>query len=830
MEYIRCQQKVLPIRFAFVVSLSDTKGVLEAVKYSTALWGGLGNIIVPVWKRFPTRQVKRRSLGLLKDFDPDFIINLASFSIPQEIADEYGKRVIPKGEFIKKNKDNSNRFGVGISVLPSLHHTWNSETRSISGKSRCLLLKDTNGRYGKYWSFVFGEYPDGFGVDLADQFTSALKARGLKAIFSNIVNVNFNEIISPIDFTAYGLTRWGYGGGFSSHIVYIGNPTNTHDLVEFWNMRASGNELLFVPTTHYKKFKKQISALVKAGDYPINERVQNQANTQKGPSIKDSQFEEICNWIRDELKFNLTRCSWLPNWGRRSEQVVEDMVPRKYVDTERTSNLMFDGENLSPLELIRPSFFEDEKYYQDFRRHNYDRVHWVNEIQLSDNFQNDYFFDIHNDQQLTDLVSRSYLLGSFDKVRLGEKGIVYFNNALMGGVNIHPLKTEEVIGHMFQKRGMELSPSPAGRFAEKIIEHMGGLDSCRVFKIRGVRDILFELSKTKPPYKIKPRFGGTYGELKGVVGNRQIDQFGGPNWDNSNYKDLTLYYQQPRPLKPEIAIDHLFKKNIFRAGLRFICQNCGKEDWYHLTEFDVNFTCRYCFENQHIGSLEGSNKKEWHYKADGLFTIPNTGEGSLSVILALWRLHHITHGNSFKYITSQIIKGAVDGEIDFITVMTNHFQMGTIMILGEARNFVDFTRKDVSKLINIGSKFTSKPYLCFATLEDKFSDKEKEEFRRVLKQEFGLILLTRLELDPYDLYDRFSTLRKKHAVTIKDFAFNTCSLNLELSESQTYDLIHWRKKEMIDRIRKLQERRGQSKKRQSKKTQYKPAKKSSRGK
>lgn len=823
MEYIRCHQKVMPMRFAFAVSLSDTKEVLEAVKYSTALWGGLGNIFVPVWKKFPSKEAKRRSLGLLKDFDPDFIVNLAPFSLPKDITNEYGKRVLPKNEFIKKSKDNTDRFGTGITVIPLLHNIWTTETKSLTGKSRCLLLNNTQGRYSNYWAFVFGEYPDNFGVDYKEQFSSALKARKLKATFTNITRINLSEIISPVDFTVYGLTRIGYGGAFSSHLVYIGNPTNVHDLLEYWNMRASGNEILFVPTTHYKKFAKQITSIIKAGDYPINERVQNEADLQKGPSVKDAQFDEICSWIRAELKFNLSRRNWLPNWGRRSERVVDDMMPRRYVDVERTSNLIFDGEDLAPLELARPSFFEDEKYYQDFRRYYRDRVYWVNEIDLNDNYKNEYFFDVPYDPKLTDLIARSFLFGSFDKVKLGDKGISYFNDALMGEINIHPLKTEEVISQMFKKRGMEISPSPAGMFATKIMEHMGGIDSCRVFKIRGIRDVLFELSKTAPPYKIKPRFGGTYGELKGIVGNRQVDQFGGPNWDNSIYKDLTLYYQQPHPLTPEIAIDHLFKNNIFRAGLRFICQNCGKEDWYHLTEFDVNFTCRYCFRSQHIGSLEGSNKKEWHYKTDGLFTITHAGEGSLSVILALWRLHHITHGNSFKYITSQNVKGVLELEIDFVTVMTNHFQMGTVVVLGEARNFVDFTRKDVSKLMKIGSKFTPKPYLCFATLKDKFSDNEKAEFKRVLKQEFGLILLTRLELDPYDLYDRFNSLKEKHAVTIKDFAFNVCSLNLGLSEGETYDLIHWREKEMIDRLRKLQKSRGQTVK-PVQKTEYKPVK------
>ncbi len=782
------------MRFAFAVSLSDTKCVLDVVRYSTALWGGLGNIIVPVWKKFPSKEAKHRSLGLFKDFDPDFIVNLAPFSLPQEIADDYGKRMLPRSELIKKSKDGSDRFGTGITVLPVFHHIWLTETKSLTGKSRCLFLKTIKGRYNKYWSFVFGEYPDNFGVDFGDQFVSALKARELKASFANVTKINLNETISPIDFTVYGLTRLGYGGGFSSHLVYIGNPTNTYDLVEFWNMRASGTEILFVPTTHYKKFGKQILAIIKAGDYPINERVQNQADMQKGPSVKDAQFEEICNWTRDKLKFNPPRRSWLPNWGRRSERVVEDMMPRKYVDVERTSNLMFDGEDLAPLELARPSFFEDDKYFQDFRRYYRDRVYWVNEIDLGDNCKNDYFFDIPYDPKLTDLVARSFLFGSFDKVKLSDKGIAYFNDALMGEINIHPLKTEEVINQMFEKRGMEISPSPAGVFAKRILEYMGGLDSCRVFKLRGVRDVLLQLSKQKP------RFGMTHGELKGVVGKRQTDQFGGPNWDNFTYKDLVLYYKQPHPLTPEIAIDHLFKKNIFRAGLRFTCQNCGKEDWYHLTEFDVNFTCRYCFKNQHIGSLEGNNKKEWHYKADGLFTIPDAGEGSLSVILALWRLNHLTHGNSFKYVTSQIVKGALDGEIDFITVLTNHFQMGTVLVLGEARNFVDFTRKDVSKLISIGSKFTPKPYLCFATLKDKFSDNEKGELKWVIKRGFGLIPLTRLELDPYDLYDRFGSLKDKYAVTIEDFFHNLCSLNLGLSERELYDLIHAKEKKLLKKF------------------------------
>jgi len=773
MEYIRCQQKVRPLRFAFAVSPSDKESIMEAVKYSTALWGGLGNILIPIWKKYPKKETKSRSIGLIKDFDPDFIINLTSISLPKEVNQDYKERIIPKNEFIAKNKDNSFRFEKGLTVLPLLTHTWEAETKSISGKSRAIIFRDIkNNKYRKFWAFIFGEYPEGFGRDYVSFFKEALKAKEVKASFKNLKKIITDEVIPPLYFTAYRLTRYGSNGGFSSHIVYVGNPTKNLDLIEFWNIRASGREIFFLPINSYKLFDEQVKRIIKAGDYSINERVQNQADIQKAPSITEDEFKSVCDWVKNSLGYSLPRSSWLPNWGRRLERVSEDINPCKYYDDEIKSNLIFDGDRFSPLILAKPSFL-DKSLLQRLNRFPRDKEYWVNEIFLDDNYKNDYFFSFPPDKALTDIVSRDFIFGSLDKVRLIRDAVVYYNDGLTEEVNVHPLKTEEVITQLFKAYGMDISLSPAGLFTKRIMDFMGEIDDCRVFKIRGIRDVLLQLSN------YKPRFGKTYGEIEGIVSLRATDKFGGPNWDNSIYKDLVLYYQQPRPLAPTVAIDYLFKKNIFRAGLRFTCQNCGKEDWYHLTEFSSTFTCKYCFQNQHIGSLEGRVKKEWHYKTDGLFMIPDVGQGSLSVILSLWRLNHLVHGNSFKYMTSCDVRGVKDGEVDFIAVMSNHFNMGSVLVLGEARNFVDFSPRNISKLIKIGARFKTKPYLCFSTLKDKFSDKEKKELKRVIKHGFGLIALTRLELDPYDLFDRFDKAPHKYAVTIRDLSENTIKLNVD---------------------------------------------------
>lgn len=101
----------------------------------------------------------------------------------------------------------------------------------------------------------------------------------------------------------------------------------------------------------------------------------------------------------------------------------------------------------------------------------------------------------------------------------------------------------------------------------------------------------------------------------------------------------------------------------------------------------------------------------------------------------------------------------------------------------------------------LAKKFKNKPYLAFTTLKDKFSDKEIELFKSVMKQGYCVLPFTRLDLDPYDLYDRFDSLKNKYAVTLEDFSINLCSLNLNLTEPQFYDLVEMETKKRMEKMK-----------------------------
>ncbi len=48
----------------------------------------------------------------------------------------------------------------------------------------------------------------------------------------------------------------------------------------------------------------------------------------------------------------------------------------------------------------------------------------------------------------------------------------------------------DVLSNLFEKYGMKAKPSPAGLVSTRLIEQMGGLQACRVFKIGGVRSLI----------------------------------------------------------------------------------------------------------------------------------------------------------------------------------------------------------------------------------------------------------------------------------------------------------------------------------------------------
>jgi hypothetical protein len=106
------------------------------------------------------------------------------------------------------------------------------------------------------------------------------------------------------------------------------------------------------------------------------------------------------------------------------------------------------------------------------------------------------------------------------------------------------------------------------------------------------------------------------------------------------------------------------------------------------------------------------------------------------------------------------------------------FDMSYELVLGQATRFGDFSDDDMRKMSELADRFPRKPYLAFSTLRDRYSDADKARLRDLAGRGYRVIALTREELDPYDLFERFNQAPHKYAVELKELSENTLHLNV----------------------------------------------------
>jgi hypothetical protein len=84
MESISIRQRLRPVRYCFIVNSDDRDGFIRAAALNTVLWGGMYNPIVS-----GTGDLE----AYIREFDPDYLVNLTDADLPQAITTSFQFRV-----------------------------------------------------------------------------------------------------------------------------------------------------------------------------------------------------------------------------------------------------------------------------------------------------------------------------------------------------------------------------------------------------------------------------------------------------------------------------------------------------------------------------------------------------------------------------------------------------------------------------------------------------------------------------------------------------------------------------------------------------------------
>lgn len=748
--------KYRPIRIGFLVEDGNIANVVKAAGINNLLWGGIYNPIIPISEN------SELAARLVKLFRPDILFSVTTNN--QEIekfrtcypflrSPRYSSDEI----FNKDWRTKKNLVGY-LDTINVIDYFWETEFKHTKDdtRSRCVLPAwQEQDNLSVLLSLVFGYFPTDYDLrhDFRKAFLTGLKANELQIDSNGVVDPLLSDAITPIKLTAAKLM--GYEGQRGDGI-YLGEINNFSDLVNFWNLRAIGSDLVFLPVSDSDRLRGYIEAHL--------ERLNHQPN--RHPEIPDSivvyhgpQVDNPEMFLKDvstKKALVYAKCSNLTWVGTKSshyhfnwDQVLASIeksndryevtigLPEKKFLTEIASERSKD-------QLLAISLTPVVEF--DYPGHT---------LKLPPIYGLEEFFN----REIT-----------FDPrgLRAGEEEITVLGEVGEKSVTLSPISHQKLIFKCFQEIGCETKLSAAGLLAHRIIDKLEGLWHSHIFRTRGLRILLQQYS----PNDSIPR-----GEITRIINQEHRNQIR-DRFDREDAPNV------------EGLFNALLKRRFMQAGLELNCGHCNLANWLSLRGLDENWSCQYCGHLNNTSPYLWGGKlrdRDWKYRKSGLFAKDNNQEGAIPVILCISALERILGSANFIYSFSvEHGSGNSGWEIDFCVLhygQGRRFEIG----IGEAKSTGGkIDEEDLEKLKSIREKLQKRfgvpCFLILGKTADEFRSDEIDNFRALKEKGVPFVLLSNHELERYNPYWRSeeeeAKIPNKYAHSLQEMAANSVSLYL----------------------------------------------------
>lgn len=774
MATINLSVKYRPLRIGFLVRDGNVEDVVKAAGLNSFLWGGVHNPIIPV---SADGTFARR---LIDYFNIDVLFAVAhSPEIDKLIGEHPFLRSRHFHEVDSLTHEDWPSKKHQLAYLDSLNLVdlyWERDFKNSkdSSKSNCTFIRWQSGDpLARLFAIQYGHYPDGYNLlhNFEKGFVVGLRAKEIEIPNGAEVESICATGITPIVLTGGELV--GYGGGWHSEDgVYFGDQDNFDDLVCFWNLRAAGSDLQFVPAAHAERFTKLVTAHLGR----LSNRPTRNPNLEAWDSIcvhfqpgHETQAQEFVKRYQTKKRMTLSRLHDVRRYGFGGRAATYHFDWDKALATVEESF----GKPVVTLSLPSKKFLTES---QRDRRLEVDSQG----LAVSLDFYTESSHPGHTlkppyIRSLNEFYSRE-MAGDPWALRIEREGIALITDAGDHSVTLYPLGHQALVERIFELAGIKAKLSQPGLLASQIIQNMrefSPLEACRVFKIRGVRKLLTDVSAAD-------LIGWT--EALQTIGSQSFTKF----------KKLFIESRKKPELSPADVITFLLKKQILRPHLRlwervsrrrtvFRCVQCGLESKIRMQCFEGKWQCPFCGKEIYLPEFIDSKfrkKTMWTLKKAGLFSKDNNQEGAIPVILSLLSLLRRFDFGRFLYSTSLDL--ALDAKCETDLCVVQYRRGDEIEIgIGECKSDKGhITPQDIVNLKAVREKLDAANlscYMIFAKTSESFYEDEIALFRQLKADGVRFILFTNRELEPYDQYLEPGNehLPVRHPFTLADMARNS---------------------------------------------------------
>jgi len=734
-----------------LVDPSDGDALMQAITLNTFLWGGTYNPIIPVfqqvpgnWSHFPLPPVTRDEIysGYVRFFDPDILVVCGE--IDKATIPASGRSVIIAKDITDPISDRG-LLGYGLGLNEIIAGLAQEEFRFVRRDNLKVFVPTITEPQNHFLAAICGGVPPEFPAETFERYLDLVDTHRPDISMTNYVDYTSGHYLFRRKLCSFKLEALRYRTERQSAIFYFDHD-NTLDIIDFWNLRAIGWEVMPMPravgcspnaVAAARKFIKDYE-----GKDEENPHYHHRVTIIKARSLNEPEHQAFVESLREQPSQIMTCQFWYPRMWDEFTHSRGHLSCSQLVAGTRTVEIR-DEDVSSRLGTLAPSFMADgyrsgPSFANDIAIQRYGLKEFRTEVIPPDH----------------ETVAGLFGLGASEEWRVGANGLTFLaHHADFAAFLNHPGPNAVVSSVLATMKWNEFNISPAGHVAYQMMRHLGGPLGIGLLKRRRLIEYLEKLSRVGN-YALSQAF---FAEMKQIESSPAA---GAVHWRVKQYTDA----------------------KVFTLGLEVQCAVCTQRSWYPLNGADYDVQCPKCLSKfplpQHnpSGELKWAYKNigpfasppdadgddtpevQWAYKSTGPFAAPKRGGGAYSVLLVVSFLHRWLNPTTTTTLSFKAKRE--DGkalEADFMMFYRNtaFWQRRMEWVFGECKTFNRLKKQDIDRMQVIADHFPDS-ILIFATLSDDFSKEEKQllipfvracrSYGKLDRPRNGVLLLTGSEL------------------------------------------------------------------------------------
>jgi hypothetical protein len=698
-----------PVRIGFVVRSGVMEDLARVSTVCTQAWGGVFNVVLPI-SEDSSFQIASE---LARRYLVDHLVPVATTDAIEAFVAAESER-IPTFRFTGSDPllDTSLHGGRILAyqdMAAPLRAHWRHEARHGAGPPAVDPTWNPDDPLSVAYAINFGRYPaqDEDFPSTRDAFQESLYALDWN-LDDDAAATPPSDAVFPITATAMGLDAprgWGrdslYGG------VVLGDHESFEDLVAFWNLRASGFDIVFWPRNGSEQLRRWVVSKLSSQDgdttrFPAEVTVLGEVGT------KDD-YERL----RDEV------ASLFPGVEPLAVSAIRSVLDDPYIggpspQTGRRTILASVEERYGQVGLVahlpEPPFqgveLGDERSSQ--------LLAWSLEPWGGVDVEG-WTFALPFLRELNEWYARQMTPANPFELRVQPEGFDLIRRAYERTAEIWPLFERALVARLFERASVAIRPSTPGQIADRITAALGGMRWTTFLRIRGVRRLLA---------KQAARSGIHFKHAAELVRDRYESE-----------ESFNLFRSQHywRDVTPEGVVTFLLDRGVFRPGLELTCPECQLRPVVEADLVAAEITCPLC--GAHFPLAPTLRRAKWVYQLSGIFRREGGPEGAVPSLLAMGEILRSADvsGRNVMLTAHDLIRDGFQCESDFVYLEMDRYGRPSICV-GEFKDWDEIESRDVENLTRIRRAVRdsgTECYLAFSVMRESFSEAELELFRRL---------------------------------------------------------------------------------------------------